>query len=182
MDDASSTSHPGGRRWFPLSDPTSVAEALVADTLSRCAEQMSLRDSAAVVDRLRRGDHVVHLACEQELARNVAEYLSYLDSDIKTVYRYEYTCGGQSAGQHALELRPIIHLVVLTERRTAALISVLAALDRALSQSLAERCGGQEAPSVLNVHVIADADIRNRAGYAALLFAPHWEPVQVWKR
>ena len=179
MCNASSTTQRVGRPRVPLAEPTGVAEALVGEALSRCAEQMGLEDAAAVMDRLRRGDPVAHQAYEQELARHVAEYLSYLDSDIQAVYRYECACGGHRDGQHPPEMRPTVHLVVLTRRRTAALISVLAALDRALTQSLADGCGLNDAAPVLNVFVIDDDELRHREGYAGLLFPPHLEPVSI---
>ncbi len=125
---------------------------------------------------------MVYPAYEQQLACHVAEYLSQLDPAIKAVYRYPCACGGGPGSEGEIEWRPAIHLVVLTERRTAALISVLAALDRALSQALVDRCHTPQATHVLNVHVIDDADLRDQGRYAALFFPPRLQPVPIWRR
>ncbi len=143
---------------------------------------MSLQDADIMVDLLRRGDPVAHHAYEPALARNVAEYLSHLDSGIQAVYRYECPGGGKSRGHDEIGARPAIHLVVLARQRTAALISVLAALNRALTQTFADRWGAKEVTHVLNVCVIEDADTRNEASYTSLVFPPHLEPVPVWQR
>lgn len=182
MDDTTSTSQWSARQVFPLSDAASAAESLFAQVLTGCAGQMGLQDADTVVDLLRRGDPVAHHACEQQLARHVAEYLSRLDGGIKAVYRYEWAGGGAHRGAGETEAGPTIHLVVLTRQRTAALISVLAALNRALSQAFADRWGSTAGAHVLNVCVIDDADTRNEASYAALLFPPHLEPIPVWQR
>lgn len=176
------TSQSAPTRLFPLSGPAGVAESLFAQALTACAQQMGLPGIEAVVDRLRNGDAVAYDACQHELAHRVAEYLSSLDRDIKAVYRYEYAWGGAGKGPRARELGLVIHLVVVAGRRTAALLSVLAALDRALTQVLADWRGGQEAGQVLDVHLIDDADMRTGAGYAALLYPPHREPVPIWTR
>lgn len=182
MDDTLSTSQSAGPPSFPLPDPTSSAASLLAEAFTACAERTGLKSAETVVDQLRRGDRVVHHVCEQELARNVAEYLSCLDRDIKAVYQYEGAGGGKSSDPHEIERGLTIRLVVVTRRRTAALISVLAALDRALSQTLADHCRWQDAAPVLNVHVLDDADIRKGAPFAALLSPPHFEPVPVWQQ
>lgn len=180
MDKTSFSAPSVAMRLFPLSEPATIAESLVARTLTTCARQMGLQGEEAVVDRLRRGDAVAHQACQQELAFNVAEYLSSLDHDIQAIYRYESARGGLEPAE--AELRPAIHLVVLTGRRTAALISVLAALDRALRQALADYCCWQDAAHVLNVSVIDASDSQTGAGYAALLFPTQRNPVEVWRR
>lgn len=167
---------------LPLSDPSHMADALLCRALAACAATLALSDEAAVVDHLAQHDATVCRVCQEELAVCVAEYLSALDADITAIYRYTYACQPDGSPLDDALLTLPLYLVICTRRRTAALIALLAALDRALRQSLADRSRTHNVAPVLNVHVMDEADVRNQVGYAALLFAPRHEPDQVWKR
>ena len=76
----------------------------------------------------------------------------------------------------------IIHLIVWAQRKTGALNSLVAALDRALVQSYADLIGMRQLTHLLDVQVIDDADVENRVGYGAMLSSIHHRPIQVWER
>lgn len=167
---------------LPLADLGRMADALLSRALATGAAALALRDEAAVLERLARRDEITCGVCQQELAAGVAEYLSSLDADITAVYSYIYAYHPDDGPPDDTPVALPLYLVIRTRRRTAALISLLAALDRALRQSLADRCQTPQVAHILHVHVMDEAEAHNPAGYATLLFAPRREPDQVWKR
>ena len=165
-----------------LSNPALLAETLLSAALDGCADRLALPDEAAVLTRLLNYDESARHHCLRELAQGVAHVLSLLDSDITRVYSYdpaELTDLGAPEEPH---LTLPLHLVICTRRPTAALISLLAALDRALQQDLADRVRPHRVAPMLHVHVIDDANVRRQTSCATLLFTPHQEPIQVWRR
>jgi hypothetical protein len=117
------------------------------------------------------------------MAKHMAASLGAMDGTVKAVYILDYDatpedlCFGTLRGS-----TPLLHLIVWSERKTAALSSLLAGLDRALARAYADLVGGTQAKSLLDVQTIDDADVEHRVGYAALLHAIHQRPIQVWER
>ena len=165
-----------------LADLSRTADALLSHALTTGAAALALPGEAAVIERLAGRDELACGVCQQELAAGVAEYLSALDADITAIYSYMYAYHPDDKPSDRAQVALPLYLVICTRRQTAALVSLLAALDRVLRQSLADRCQTRQAAHVLNVHVVDEAEIRNQAGYAALLLAPCRQPDQVWKR
>lgn len=182
MAGAPSTTMPVAGLSLSLSDPAALAETLLTAALDGCADRLALPDEAAVLAHLLNHDGLARYYCLRELAQGVAQVLSLLDGDITTVYSYDPAQLTDPSAQEGPQLALPLHLVVCTRRPTAALISLLAALDRALQQDLADRVRPYRVGPILHAHIIDDADIRHRASYATLLFTPHQEPVQVWRR
>jgi hypothetical protein len=77
---------------------------------------------------------------------------------------------------------PLVHLIVWTGRKTAALRAFIGVLDRALTQTYADLLGKPQVTSLLDVQVIDDDDVERRAGYGALLGSIHHRPMQIWAR
>jgi hypothetical protein len=76
----------------------------------------------------------------------------------------------------------LIHLLVWTQRKTAAFDSLVAALDRALAQAYSDTIGTRGVTTLLDVQVIDDADVKQRHGYGAFRAWVHLQPIQIWKR
>ncbi|MCW5880621.1 MAG: hypothetical protein KIS91_06790 [Anaerolineae bacterium] len=165
-----------------LADLPRAADARLSHALATGAEALALPGEAAVIERLAGRDEIACGVCQQELAAGVAEYLSALDADITAIYSYMYAYHPDDKPPDRAQVALPLYLVICTRRQTAALISLLAALDRALRQSLADRCQTRQVAHVLNVHVVDETEVHNQAGYATLLLAPRREPDRVWKR
>ena len=77
---------------------------------------------------------------------------------------------------------PLVHLIIWTQHKTAALDAVMQALDQALVRYYAELAGTPHLQRILDVQVVGDPEVKDRVGYGALLSSIHMPPLQVWKR
>jgi hypothetical protein len=97
---------------------------------------------------------------------------------------YMYQCDGTTEdlcfGRQAHCLP--IHLIVHAERKTSALSSLSAALDRAVTHHYSELIGPSSLTGTLDVQVVDSAQIEMRRGTAALLTSLYNPPLQVWRR
>jgi hypothetical protein len=161
---------------------------VLTQALAYCARKMSLDGPQPVVERLRQGDSVACGYCLYSIAKQVAETIASLDENVKAVYALDYDatpedlCFGK-----AMRGAPMVHLIVWTGRKTAALRSLVLALDRTLAQAYATMLGMRPSvegtlASLLDVQVIDDADVASRTGYGALLRSIHHRPIQIWER
>ena len=165
-----------------LSDAANMAEATLAKALEVCAQKMGFDSHQAVVGHLRQGDSTTCSYYYYNLAKQAAEFLGALDENVKAVYICDYDATPEDLCFGEVTPAPLVHLVVWARRKTGALNSLVAALDRALVQSYADLIGMCQLMHVLDVQVIDDADVENRVGYGAMLSSIHQRPIQVWER
>jgi hypothetical protein len=166
-----------------LPDAGRMAERIVHQAISFCAEKTNVGDTQAALDRIRKGDRV---ACDYYvygLTRSVATSLGALDEYAKAAYTLEYEAIPDDAcytevGPGA----PLVHLIIWTERKTAAFYALVEMLDDALVRALAARFGRAPQQGVLDVQLVDDQDLANRTRYGALFQAIHHRPLQVWER
>jgi len=167
---------------FRFPDTNSTAEIILNEGLAFCARKMRLNDSKEVVKRLQQSDTSACQYCRYGLAKKVAESVGNLDDNIKSVYVLDY-----DATPHDLCFGPAnqtspIHLIIWAERETDALISLVAALDRALVNRYADLISAPGLTRMLDVHVVDDQDVEECVGYGALLSSSHNRPIRVWER
>ncbi len=184
-------------------DAFSTPEAVLAQALKFCAQKMGLDDTQAAVDRLRQGESDACGYCLYSIAKQVAGRIGLLDEGARAAYLLDYDATPEDIcfGKADVE-KPIIHMIIWTERKTAALSSLLAALDRGLVQAYADVLRtsqpGEPAPGmalhadtaadaaaigvVLDAQVVDDTEVESRTGYAGLLFSIHHRPIQIWRR
>jgi hypothetical protein len=143
---------------------------------------MSLSDPKEVVKRLQQCDSSACQYCRYGLAKKAAESLGNLDDNIKSVYVLDYDATPHDLAFCQGEQRSPIHLIVWAERKTDALSSLVAALDRALAKGYAELISAPDLARMLDVQVVVDQDVEDRIGYGALLSSTYNRPIQVWER
>lgn len=165
-----------------LPDGASMAEAALATALEFCAQKMRLDSQQAVVDRLQQGDRTACSYCHYTLAKQVVEYLGALDENVKAGYICDYDATPEDLCFGEATQTSLIHLIIWADRKTGALDSLVAALDRALVRSYAALLGMSQLRHLLDVQVIDDADVENRIGYGAFLSSLYHRPIQVWER
>ena len=160
-----------------------TAESILAQALSYCAHKMGLDGPQAVVERLRQGDGISCGYCLHSIAKQVAQALGTLDGNVRAVYTFEddATPEDECFGEVARGA-PLVHLIVWAQRRTAALCSLVGALDRSLAHAYASVVAMGQPVGLLDVQVIDDVDVENRSGYGALLGSIHHRPIEVWHR
>lgn len=164
-----------------LTDADSIAQAVVDEALSFSVRLMGLDTPSQVVDLLRQGYADVLNRFQYGLSRQVAAQLGALDEDVQAVYVYDADSTGDDGDAEAA-VDPMIHLIIWARRKTAALTSLVAALDRALVQRCAGLMNKPRLTYLLDVQIIDDAEVNNRTGYAALLSSTYHRPMQIWTK
>lgn len=166
-----------------MPDVDRMAEQIIQQALSFCVEKLNAAGSEMALARIRSNDLA---ACDYYLyglTKHVAASLGALDEHAKAAYTLEYeavpsdACFAESGTDAVL-----VHLIVWTERKTAAFHALVGVLDKALARALAARFDRAPQQSVLDVQVIDDQDVANRTNYGALFRAIHHRPLQVWER
>lgn len=164
---------------FVLSDAATMAESAMGKALTFVAHNMGL-DSQAAMDCLRQCDQCAYNYFYYSLAKQVAEWVGSWDEDVKAVYVYDYDTASEDDCFSAT--RPtLVNILVWAKRKTGALNSIMAAMDRALAHSYNELLGAQ-ATHLLDAQVVDDDNITHRTGYGVLLSSVHYKPIRVWKR
>jgi hypothetical protein len=165
-----------------LPDSTSTMQDALVRALDYSAQKLNLPGPEAILQLVRQGDSRALEYCHYRLAQQVGEALGALDANVQSVslYNIEATPEDRAFGENPESLP--IHLLVCVDRKTSALSSLVAALDRALVKDYAEMIGPRRLGHVLDVQVIDNADVASRRGIAALLYSLHNRPIQLWKR
>ena len=170
-------------RFASLPGATDSTENILSEAMQFCAQKIGVDSPEAVVDLLRQNDRMTCEYCLYSMAKRVAASLGAVDENVRAVYVLDYDATPEDICFGTLHQgMPLVHLIVWVERKTAALSSLVAALDRALAQAYTDLVGGPQVEALLDVQMIDDADVENRAGHGALLQAIHHRPIQVWER
>jgi hypothetical protein len=160
-----------------------AADEILAQALSYCAGKMGLDGPQAVAERVCQGDRAACGYYVYSVAKQVAESVGSLDGNVRAVYTFD--CDATPEDECLSEVARgalLVHLLVWTQRKTAALCALVSALDRALVRAYASALGVGQPASLLDVQVIDDVDVGRRSGYGALLGSMYHRPVQVWER
>lgn len=166
-------------------DRTSMAGAtdgMLDRALAYCAEKMHLTGTGSALDLLRRGDRMARWYAHHSLAEQIAECLGQLDDTIEYVYVYDLDATPEDLAFGEPSRTSPIHMIVRAERKTAAVFSLIRALEDALVQEYAERVGPDKLEFLLDVQVIDIDDVKMRRGYGALLSSLHSRTIEVWHR
>ncbi len=157
-----------------MADATSAARHVISRTLASCAQEMALA-RPALIQRLRQRDRALLELWRCALAEQIATLLSSYDDAIKAAYL---------AGDPVTGTIPEItsmHLIIWVQPRTAALRSLMDALQQALSRE-SGRVFGPDAAGHLHVHMMDDLEIASPRSYSPFVFKQPGAPIEVWKR
>lgn len=174
-DEAAVSAHP------PL-DVARMAQAALSKAVDSCVRKMGLASREEAVERLRQGDGDICDHLRYGLAHDVGQHLGTLDEKVKAVYLYDYGGSPDDICPNQTEVSSLVHLIVWTEQKTAALNALVHAMDQALVHRYAELVDMPSLRRMLDVHLVDDADVEACTGYGVLLFSIHTPPLQVWQR
>lgn len=169
------------RASLRLPDADSIAEAALTGALDYSAEKTGVDRQRALLN-LQGGDRATCSYCHYSLAKQVAETLGTLDKNIRAVYVMDYDATPEDLCFGATSTTSPIHLIARVVRRTEALDSLVAAVDRALTRAYANTTGLAGLALLLDVQVVDDTDVAKHTGYGALLSSLYHRPIEVWKR
>jgi hypothetical protein len=163
-------------------DPAQAADSALTGALAYAAQMMGRRGPQSVLDCLVAGDDVALGYFQYALARHLAGYLAGFDDEVKAIYVFDDEATEEDRVFGEVQPICLLHLIVWARRKTEALYSLAAAVDRALATCYAERAGMPKAAHLLDVQVIDDGDIQRGKGYAALLNSIPFRPMLVWAK
>jgi hypothetical protein len=162
-------------------DVQDAAATMLEKALGYSVEKARVASRDAAVSRIVAGDVTITSYFHYSLAKQAAEYLGTWDQDAKAAYVFDYdatpedVCFGEAS-------RPLVHMVVWTERKTAALAALVSTLDRALVEQMAEVFHLESKEYVLDIQMVDNAEVATRTGYGALLASLQHGPIQIWGR
>jgi len=165
-----------------LAETAEAAEVAMDNAMAFCAYKGNLSGPEAALSLLRMGDPAVVGYWRYGLAQQVAGYLGDLDADVRSVYVGEYDATPEDIAFAEVQPNALIHLIVWTARKTAALAALVEALDRALVAECGRQLDQDELAHLLDVQMVDDDEVRECAGYGALLSSSHHRPIRVWQR
>ena len=155
--------------------PEIKGAAVVADALSRCAQRIGCGDET-FLERLLQGDHASHSLLRYEVAKRLADHLGRLGEGLNEVFVY-----GSTMTDRAVPCSDIDMLVVL-ERKSDQAMTLIGRIDLALSagfRSLLPECRTPD--SLLDIHLLDEAEAKTRRGYGAVLNSVQASPVCLWR-
>lgn len=164
----------------------SLVTSMMEEALEFCAGKVGLEGKEQAAKALQEGDCCACEYVRYAMAQRLAAYLGSVDDTIKTVYTYEpdYATMVDGAIPNRPNLTPGFNLVVKVSRKSAALSSLVASVNSALSEAC-RKLGCPAANALcyeLDVGVADEEDVRKRVGYAALINSLYVRPIEVWSR
>jgi len=162
-----------------VSEVSVAAERILDEAVAFCAQKMHASPEA-VVEQLRQGERTARNYYDYGLAKGIAAFLGEVMEDAKGIFLCSYDatpedlCFGEAS--------PLIHLIVWVGRKTAALDSLISALDQAVLRVHAGRISAPPLKNLLDVQVVDDADVEGRVGYGAMLSSASNRPICIWTR
>jgi hypothetical protein len=164
-------------------DATSI-QNMIESALGFCARLSRVDSREEALEAIRDGDCCACGYLRYGLSKELGEYLGGIDVSVRAVYAYDPEhCTGVTDLAGAEGERGI-NLVVCVDRRSAALTSILASLEDAVTQATsAFVCPeGNGTCYMLDVKVADKHEVDTRRGYGALLSSIHVKPLKVWTR
>jgi hypothetical protein len=167
-----------------MSDASSLAQGILTRAMEYCAQKMGLEgpptEAVRQVLPQREGPAIGYL--RYSIAVCTAEQLGKLDEDARAAYLYEYEATPEDVVFAEADLLSPIHLIVRVARKSSALCSLVAALERTMAQVYAETIGPHTLQQLLDVQIVDDNEVEKQAGYAGLLRSVYHQPMLIWKR
>ena len=170
----------------PASNFQQVARRMFRHAIADSAPQLGLKGSTQVIQSLQRGHCQSCETLRFNLARQVADYMSLVDPDMRALYLYdpEYASGDYECAKTASSPSSGIHLIAWTRAKKSIPSDMLQELRAAFQDARTEiLCPDASGLCYsLNVAVVNDADVRSRKGYAAMIDSTTIRPTQVWSK
>lgn len=139
----------------------------------------SFTQSPLVIERLEDGDPAAHECFRYAVAKGVGAYLSLVDATIRSVHMVD-----AASEEPSSPITEPLQLIIVVDRRTAAIESLLAELDTALTRGYRQLMAPRaDAMSSLLITMLVDTtEAASRQGAGSLLHSLHCPPVRVWAR
>ena len=164
-----------------LPDAAEVAQQFLTQALNYSVDRMGWKQAEPLAEAVRRNASALAFF-RYSLAEQTARYIGSLDENIKSIHYYDDDGVSEDVGDQPGTSTCQIHLVAWVSRRTDALQSLAAALNRALATACMNTFDCFPTIHILDLQVADDEDVRQRVGYGALLTSIHNAPLEIWQR
>jgi len=161
-----------------------LTNMMIEKAIVECADKIFAGDTLRMRQSLLQA-HCEHCRClNDSLARQIGEYMGQVDQTVKAVFHYKPV---DKSGNELPELREPhggINLVVWVERKSAALSTLIDALEIAL-QTSQRKIGCASAGSTcfaLDVKLVSDHEVQEERGLSLLVHNTHIRSTPVWER
>ena len=162
-----------------------VAQEMMNTAIKYSEDKSQLYPPDTVLKARARGECSVCAYLYYGLARELAEYLSARDPQVKAVYFYsEPLVQWDDQPADRPNLLPGFHVVVWTEAKHPALSKLGEALTLALEKE-SRRLPCSKATDLchwINIAQVDDLDVEKKSGYGALLAGHERRSVEIWHR
>jgi hypothetical protein len=142
-----------------VEDLTLSTRNMVDGALAVTTGRLHLEDPEQAFERVVHNDVTALEYFRHELAHQIAMLLIQMDPQVVTVYKEHELPEAEEFGTPQLRLTDPIRLVVYSERETAALRSLVGALDQSITDVLSEHCG-RVASGLIDVDIIDEVRAR----------------------
>ena len=163
-----------------------TARGMFRRAVAASAMQLGVKTPAQAIAELQRGDCDKCQVFRINLARQVADYLANLDSDLRAVYAYnpDYAFGDYQSTGAKKSLSSALYLLAWTRTLKTIPTDAITGLSQAfLNARKSFLCSEASAMCLsLNLQVVSDKQVQARQGYAAMIDSLNIRPNQVWER
>jgi hypothetical protein len=168
------------------SDLRNVVQKMFKRAIAQSATQVGLKNSAELIERLRTGDCQRCETLRYNLARQMADYLSELDPDLRGLYLFDpdYACGDYEHPCQGESPAAGVNLIAWTRIKKSIPPEIVQRLRAAFLDARTNiACPDATGYCLhLNLAVVNDAQVRERRGDAALIDSTTVRPTQVWSK
>ncbi|MGI5835520.1 MAG: hypothetical protein ACOX87_03380 [Chloroflexota bacterium] len=160
----------------------SSALGIIENAIAHCETMTALRGRDQIAEALRVENPAIHGYFRYSIAQQIAEYLSGLDETVVSVYTHSYGDAEEEGEDKSTSLSAPINLILHVRRKTAALHSIVAYLDRQLLESYKQLIApeGKRIASILDIQLVDDEDIHTGRGFGVVLRSSYSKPVRLW--
>lgn len=164
-----------------VSDAAAAAQACLAGAVAFMAEKMHLNRTMATI-ALKQNDRSAFGYFRYGLACQVAEHIAIMDEQVRAVYMYDDEATPEDEVFGEAQPTPLVHLIIVVQRKTEALNAMLDGLDRALVHGFAGLANVPHLANVLDTQVVLDKEVKGHIGYGALVTSLHHRPLAILQR
>lgn len=162
--------------------PSEAARKALSFAVHFCAKRLG--GSEDPVALLKTNHSVAHEYLRYGLALRLAEYVADADETVIAVYLHNWGPAAEEVEADAVGMTSPLSLIIWVRRQTAALRSLLADLDGAITREYKALVApaADRMCSLLDANLVEDREVGTRTGLGALLASTRERPLRVWQR
>lgn len=172
---------------LPIQMDNHIASQLLEEALLITAQKKFEGDLQTTKNALLQGQCDVCRFVSGILVTEIGDYLSSLDKTIQVIFKYEpehVNIRRLASGSIHSTSKAGINLVAKVERKSAALLTLVATLESALSEARHQIGCKNATPEcyVLDIQMVDDRDVLENRGLAMMMNSMYVRAMPVWRR